>query len=438
MPTSVSSAKVLDNQLEFAEANSAQVLVSSDSTRRDSFLIEARRTSRRATASSSQLARRVGSGAIADGTYRAQHSTTEPPARFASRSHQLMSVCAFVFGVLIFLALPGRAEAACTVPNPITNGQVADATVVMGDFNALKDCINGKVGPTGSPTAGNLAVFSDPLSVAPGNISGDCVTAGSLSITCTKTGGTPLGYFATGTNAAQLSGTISTSRFGNGLNADATHFLRGDGVWALPSGGSGGAGGNWWFQPPSSSNFSVAGAISPTLTDDGQEGLLFDYGPLASGDIQRLAYRTLTTPTGDFDYIVRADAYTANLSYSNTYPIMLMDSVSGRVIGFGFSWNNDGIAVDRYNGLSGYSSTPTNVSWRGTAPHWFRVTKVGTTLTYFISVSGKKWSQVYTEASTAWLTNNADRVGFGINMNRTSGPANQLTIQYLALTGTAV
>ncbi|KQV29318.1 hypothetical protein ASC97_23570 [Rhizobium sp. Root1203] len=46
-------------------------------------------------------------------------------------------------GTVACLAFGGIrvAEAQCTIPNVITNGQVADATPLMGDFSALVDCI---------------------------------------------------------------------------------------------------------------------------------------------------------------------------------------------------------------------------------------------------------------------------------------------------------
>jgi hypothetical protein len=138
------------------------------------------------------------------------------------------------------LLLPAaRAEAACTIPNQITNGQVADATAVMGNFNAVKDCADSAVKPTGTPAAGNLATFSGSGTVTSGNLTGDCTTSGATAVTCTKTNGTAFGAFATGTDAGQLTGTVSTSRFNNGVNADSSHYLRGDGTWGTPSGGGG-------------------------------------------------------------------------------------------------------------------------------------------------------------------------------------------------------
>lgn len=55
----------------------------------------------------------------------------------------------------------------------------------------------GTVTTTGSPTSGKLAAFSGAASVTSGDLSGDCTTSGALAITCTKTGGTNLGTFAT-------------------------------------------------------------------------------------------------------------------------------------------------------------------------------------------------------------------------------------------------
>jgi len=169
----------------------------------------------------------------------------------------------FVFA--IFALMPTtRADAACTLPNSITNGQVADATKVMGNFNALKTCVDSAVSPTGTPVAGNLSVFTSPNTISSGNLSGDCTTAGTLSLTCTKANGTLFGPFATGTDATQLTGTISPNRFSNGVNADSSHFLRGDGTWATPPGGTGGGGGT--MPVVRGSNIQSSSASSWTVT----------------------------------------------------------------------------------------------------------------------------------------------------------------------------
>lgn len=68
-------------------------------------------------------------------------------------------------------------------------------------------------------------------------MSGDCTIVAAGAITCTRTNGTLFGAFATGTDAANLTGTVSVNRFNNGSGASSSTFLRGDGTWVAPSGG---------------------------------------------------------------------------------------------------------------------------------------------------------------------------------------------------------
>ena len=65
-----------------------------------------------------------------------------------------------VISVATLLPLTAMATpvlAACTVPNVLTNGQVADASEVMDNFNAVTDCADQAVTPTGTPTNGSIA-----------------------------------------------------------------------------------------------------------------------------------------------------------------------------------------------------------------------------------------------------------------------------------------
>jgi hypothetical protein len=181
-------------------------------------------------------------------------------------THRLaFGVLMLVFALALSMLLPtARAQATCNVPNSISNGQVADATAVMGNFNALKGCADSAVTPSGTPAAGNLPVFSSSNTITNGNLSGDCTTSGTLAVTCTKSNGTALGPFATGTDGGQLTGTISANRFNGGTNADSTHFLRGDGIWATPPGGTSGGGGT--MPTVRAANIQSSSASSFTVT----------------------------------------------------------------------------------------------------------------------------------------------------------------------------
>jgi hypothetical protein len=86
------------------------------------------------------------------------------------------------------------AFAECTVPNAITNGQVADASKVMDNFDAIANCVDEGVKPTGTPQNGNIAVFSGSQTVTGGNLTGDVTTSGGTATTLTDTGVTPGAY----------------------------------------------------------------------------------------------------------------------------------------------------------------------------------------------------------------------------------------------------
>jgi hypothetical protein len=134
---------------------------------------------------------------------------------------------AAVIGLL--LGAISAANAQCpAVPNQLTNGQIADATQVMADFNALLNCINtapggstgalqynsgsGVFGGVGPLTNGQLAIGSTGGAPQAGNLiagTGITITNGSGSITVAASGG--------GGSGLQLISTLTANNTSNTL-----------------------------------------------------------------------------------------------------------------------------------------------------------------------------------------------------------------------------
>jgi hypothetical protein len=107
------------------------------------------------------------------------------------------------------------AFAACTVPNAITNGQVADASKVMENFDALANCVDQGVKPTGTPQNGEIAVFSGSQTVTGGNLSGDVTTSGGTNTTLSDSGVTA-GFYVNPSITVDAKGRIVAAANGSG------------------------------------------------------------------------------------------------------------------------------------------------------------------------------------------------------------------------------
>lgn len=141
-----------------------------------------------------------------------------------------MRICglckAALAAALSFGALSSPASAQCTVPNVLTNGQVADASEVMDNFNAVAECADEAVTPTGSPQSGEIAVFTGDQTVTSGDLTGDVTTSGSTTTTLAATGVTP-GTYTNATVTVDTKGRITSAANGQvgGAGSSFTKFV---------------------------------------------------------------------------------------------------------------------------------------------------------------------------------------------------------------------
>ena len=101
-----------------------------------------------------------------------------------------MRIKTLLSATALFLSLEASSTlaATCTVPQALSNGQVADATKLMDNFNAVAGCAELGVTTSGTPTTGSIPVFSGTGTIASGNLSGDVTTSGGTATTLSNSG----------------------------------------------------------------------------------------------------------------------------------------------------------------------------------------------------------------------------------------------------------
>lgn len=143
-----------------------------------------------------------------------------------SRKDPGTAICFALLSTVATFGLATPAEAAtCTVPEMLTNGQIADATKVMDNFDAVATCAEAAVTPSGSPANGEIAVFSGSQAIEGGDLSGDVTTSGGTATTLATTG-VSAGSYLSANITVDAKGRITSASDGTGASANRYSHVR--------------------------------------------------------------------------------------------------------------------------------------------------------------------------------------------------------------------
>lgn len=195
------------------------------------------------------------------------------------------------------------------------------------------------------------------------------------------------------------------------------------------------------FMPPPASTFTLESgdATQLVLADDADVGLTVDGNTLVTGPVHRIAYRTLTTPSGDWKMIARMVGHVNAQNYRG-FGLYAHDSVGGRLIGINSEFSDQPAVIrcEHYAALNGANTDFLAAQASRSFHDWVKLEKSGTNITYSTSSDGKVWNDWATESATVWMANNPNRVGIGVWLLSGVTWKTKYSVPYFSLTGTAV
>ena len=137
--------------------------------------------------------------------------------------------------------------------------------------------------------------------------------------------------------------------------------------------------------------------------------------PSAGSTQVRALYKAIAA--GDFDVKIRIKGTTNGLA-TPAFGMLCQNAASGKLLLMAYEPSANNLYFQRWNSVTSFNS---QVSVRGVFPafNWFRVTRVGTTIEYWLSSDGLDWRSIGTDAEGTF-SGTIDRIGFSANINNTS------------------
>ena len=281
--------------------------------------------------------------------------------------------------VALFETAPEAAQATCALPNQLTNGQTADASQVMANFNSVLGCVNGA--PAGSTNA---------LQYNAGN--GTFGAVGPLT-----NGQIPIGSTGNAPSAAQLTA-------GTGItitNGAGTVTISGA---ATP------------YTPPKLANFTWGNQPSGATATDTNTGLSLYTPENGGGENETVLWDAGTYPSSPFTFVVGFDA--TQLAVGSPIGGVVVGDGSGKFIRYGM-YNNGGedIQVVYFTNYTTPSSTAFTISANNI--RFLAIEDSGSNLTFFVGANLNAMVQIYQASRTAWLSA-PSKLGLVVNSGNSS------------------
>jgi hypothetical protein len=301
---------------------------------------------------------------------------------------------ALSIGYLVLSSL-GAAEAQCpALPNTLTNGQTADATQVMANFNQLETCLNS--GLLSVPPVSSLAVTGPGGGTA--TIQNPAATT-NYNFNLPSGPGAPGQFLTSGGGTNPLTWTTAPS-------ANPPPLIDG-----IPVGRPAGSSFTWMNQGGASYAEYTNGPI--TLTIPAQSG------DQVRGIGQAPPSSTPYTLTAKIDTMLWGkDYYVAGIYVLDSGGKLLTIQYQTATISGATPHN---IGVNRWNSATSFNSSPKGEQVSESRTWWLRINNDGTNWNFYVSPNGADWMLFYSEGVTAFLGSTIASLGvFGDN-NDTTG-----------------